>query len=213
MFTGIIEEIGIIRQKSSGSIVIGAKIIVSDLRCGDSVAVNGTCLTATKVDKDSFSADISPETLRLTNLQNLISGDKVNMERALKLESRLGGHLVTGHIDGTIRLIEKKNDAESLVLRFSTTDALSRYIIKKGSVCIDGVSLTVANIVENIFSVCIIPHTAHQTTLHLRQPGYLANLEVDIMGKYVERLIQPARQGLTNNFLAEHGFIGHIGLI
>jgi riboflavin synthase len=206
MFTGIIEEIGTIRQRSSCSIVIGAEIIVSDLRCGDSVAINGTCLTATKINKDSFTADISPETLRLTNLQNLTSGDKVNMERALKLESRFGGHLVTGHIDGTIRLIEKKNDAETLILRFSTTDALSRYIIKKGSVCIDGISLTVVDIVGNIFSVCVIPHTFQQTTLFLRQTGYLANLEVDIMGKYVERLIQPAKQGLTNSFLIEHGF-------
>ncbi|MBU0700368.1 riboflavin synthase [bacterium] len=206
MFTGIIEEIGTIRQKTSCSMVIDAEIIISDLRCGDSVAVNGTCLTATKVNKDSFSADVSPETLRLTNLQNLIPGDKVNMERALKLESRLGGHLVTGHIDGTIRLIEKKMDAESLVLKFSTTDDLSRYIIKKGSVCIDGISLTVVDIVGNIFSVCIIPHTAQQTTLFLRQTGYLANLEADVMGKYVERLIQPVKQGLTNNFMAEHGF-------
>ncbi|MBI4778043.1 riboflavin synthase [Candidatus Desantisbacteria bacterium] len=205
MFTGIIEEIGTIKQKSAYSIVIGAEIIVSDLRCGDSVAVNGTCLTATKINKDSFAADISPETLRLTNLQNLTPGDKVNMERALKLESRMGGHLVTGHIDGIIKLIEKKKDAESLVLRFSTTDDLSRYIIKKGSVCVDGVSLTVVDITGNIFSVCVIPHTAHQTTLFLRQIGYLSNLEVDIIGKYIEKLIQPAKQGLTNNFLAEHG--------
>ncbi|MFH1096785.1 MAG: riboflavin synthase [Candidatus Desantisbacteria bacterium] len=206
MFTGIIEEIGTIRQKLPGSMVIGAKIVISDLSRGDSVAVNGTCLTATKVSNDSFSADVSPETLRLTNLQTLTIGNKVNMERALKLENRLGGHLVAGHIDGTIRLIEKKMAAESLILRFSTTDDLSRYIIRKGSVCIDGVSLTVVDIVGHTFSVCIIPHTAHQTTLFLRETGYLANLEVDIMGKYVEKLIQPVKQGLTHSFLAEQGF-------
>jgi riboflavin synthase len=211
MFTGIVEEIGIVKDKDTTSLNIMAKEVIVDLRCGDSIAVNGTCLTVTHIDDCLFSTDVSPETMRITNLKNLTLGDKVNLERALKFDSRLGGHIVTGHIDTTIELIERRNiDRNVTTFRFLVPDNFIRYIIKKGSVCIDGVSLTVVDVIQNTFSVCIIPHTANQTILGDKDVGYIANLEVDIIGKYVERFVMQDSSpttGITAELLEKYGFM------
>ena len=191
MFTGIIEEMGIVKSIKSKVITIEANKIFDDLKLGDSVAGNGTCLTVSSFSNKIFNADITSETLSRTNLGDLKSGFKVNLERALTLNGRLGGHIVSGHIDGVgiVKNISKKSEDIELVIEVPTN--LMKYIIEKGSVAVDGISLTIAKVDnnKNNFSVAIIPHTFKETVLYYKKAGDKVNIENDIIGKYVERLL------------------------
>ena len=215
MFTGIIEELGTIRSIRRGAasavLSIGAEAVLSDLRIGDSVAVNGVCLTATGVDGSGFTADVMHETLQRSSLGALGPGSRVNLERAIAADGRFGGHIVSGHIDGTGTIAERRRDDNAVWYTVSAPPALLRYIVEKGSIAIDGISLTVASVEADRFSVSVIPHTAAVTLLGAKGPGDVVNLETDIIGKYVERLLRPAdtpaaRSGISLEFLAENGF-------
>ena len=215
MFTGIIEELGTIRSIRRGAasavLSIGAEAVLSDLRIGDSVAVNGVCLTATGVDGSGFTADVMHETLQRSSLGALGPGSRVNLERAMAADGRFGGHIVSGHIDGTGTIAERRRDDNAVWYTVSAPPALLRYIVEKGSIAIDGISLTVASVEADRFSVSVIPHTAAVTLLGAKGPGDVVNLETDIIGKYVERLLRPAdtpaaRSGISLEFLAENGF-------
>lgn len=215
MFTGIIEEIGkVIRvQRTAGSsfIEIQAEKVLTDAHIGDSIAVNGVCLTVTDMTNDTFRADVMNETLSRSSLDSLVSGSMVNLERAMAANGRFGGHIVSGHIDGTGIITDVKNDGIAVWYTISAEDSLLRYIVEKGSIAIDGISLTVAKVTNSTFSVSIIPHTASETTLSMKKTGDIVNLENDIIGKYVERLIktsEPHRRSsnITMEFLAKNGF-------
>jgi len=212
MFTGIVEAVGYVREIKGAdrgvSLRISVPDIFDDLKTGDSVAVDGVCLTAKVVNADYFVADVSAETLSRTTLSKRRTGDKVNMERALRLSDRLGGHIVSGHIDWTARLQAKAKEGESVKLSFVMGKDLLRYLINKGSIAIDGISLTVNEVVDNGFSVNIIPHTAQNTTILDKKAGDEANIEVDVIGKYVERLLDKGKESrIGTGFLLEHGFM------
>lgn len=216
MFTGIIEEIGVLRSSKHGSdsaqLVIEAEKVLQDSQVGDSIAVNGVCLTAVSFDNRQFTADVMAETLAKTNLGLLHSGDKVNLERALRLGDRLGGHMVSGHIDGIGTIIKQERLDIATLVTIRAPREIMRYLIKKGSVAIDGTSLTVVDLETEHFRVSLIPHTAHATVLGLKRVGATVNLEADIIGKYIEKLAGPkeeARQEsrLNMSFLTEHGFL------
>lgn len=215
MFTGIVEEIGIIKGISRGaesaSITIGARKILDDVKLGDSIATNGVCLTVTHFAKDSFTVDVMPETMRRSSLNNLSIGSKVNLERALRLSDRLGGHIVSGHIDGTGVIKEFKREDNAVWISIEADMEILKYIIHKGSIAIDGVSLTVAYVDNNMFKVSIIPHTGEETTLLSKKTGDKVNLECDLIGKYVEKLLgfrakEESKSSLDLNFLSQHGF-------
>lgn len=212
MFTGIIEEIGKIKAINRGnrSIVldIEATRVLEDTKIGDSIATNGVCLTVTNIREKFFSADVMPETMERSNLGGLKPGDRVNLERALCLNSRLGGHLVAGHVDGTGRLTGKVEDDNAIWLTIAASPQILHYVIEKGSVTIDGVSLTVAYVDEVVFRVSVIPHTQEKTILVRKQVGDIVNLENDMIAKYVEKLLghKPESGGLTLDFLQQHGF-------
>lgn len=215
MFTGIVEELGTVRSVRRGAhssvLSISATEVLSDLKVGDSVAVNGVCLTATTVDSGGFTADVMHETLNRSSLGALTAGSHVNLERAMAANGRFGGHIVSGHIDGTGTITALKQDDNALWYTVSAPPALLRYIVEKGSVAIDGVSLTVAAVGESWFSISAIPHTVAVTLLGEKGVGDVVNLENDVIGKYVEKLLHPQTQeapkrSLTLEFLAEHGF-------
>ena len=215
MFTGLIEEMGILRSVRRGAhsavLSIGAETVLSDLKIGDSVAVNGVCLTATTVDAGGFTADVMHETLNRSSLGALAPGNPVNLERAMAADGRFGGHMVAGHIDGTGTITETRRDDNAVWYTVSAAPSLLRYIVEKGSIAIDGISLTVAAVEADRFFVSVIPHTAAVTVLGRKRPGDVVNLETDIIGKYVEKLLRPAepaapRAGLSLEFLMENGF-------
>lgn len=215
MFTGIIAATGTIASiRDSGDWrirVSSEEMDFSDVAAGDSIAVSGVCLTALDVTPRGFDADVSCETLACTTLQELRPGDLVNLEKALTPQSRLGGHIVSGHVDGVGELVSRKPDARSERLVFRVPRELSRYIAHKGSVCIDGVSLTVNEVAGDTFGVNIIPHTAERTTLHGYKPGRKVNIEVDVVSRYLERLLEGkavATEGLTFDKLVQAGFAG-----
>ena len=212
----MVEELGTIRAirrgASSAVLSIGAGTILDDLKVGDSVAVNGVCLTATQVDGGGFTADVMHETLDRSSLARLAPGDKVNLERAMAAGGRFGGHIVSGHIDATGTITDRRRDDNAVWYTVSAPAALLRYVVEKGSIAIDGISLTVAAVEADRFSVSVIPHTAAVTVLGGKRPGDPVNLEADLIGKYVEKLLRPAqappvrRSALSLEFLAEHGF-------
>ena len=210
MFTGLIEELGSverIRSKSSSiHLTVQANMVLEGMKTGDSMAVDGACLTVTGVTPDSFSVDVVAETLKRTTLSKFKVGDKVNLERALKGSDRLGGHLVTGHIDGLGRIRERKAQGDNFMLRVSAPSEIVKYTIPKGSVAVDGVSLTVVEVIRDSFTVAIIPHTGRVTTLGSKGIGSSVNLEADLLGKYVDRLMNYKESKITSSFLAEHGF-------
>ena len=215
MFTGLIEEVGILRAVRRGAhssvLSIGTRAILDDLKVGDSVAVNGVCLTATTVDAGGFTADVMHETLRRSSLSALDPGSPVNLERAMAADGRFGGHIVSGHIDGTGAITAKRRDDNAVWYTVAASPSLLRYIVEKGSIAIDGISLTVAEITERDFSVSVIPHTAAVTILGGKGTGDVVNLETDIIGKYVEKLLRPREEpapagGLPLEFLAQNGF-------
>ena len=215
MFTGIVEELGVIRAVRRGAhssvLSIGARQILSDLKAGDSVAVNGVCLTATCVEDSGFTADVMHETLNRSSLGSLQAGSHVNLERAMAANGRFGGHIVSGHIDGTGTITALRRDDNAVWYTVAAPPELLLYIVEKGSIAIDGISLTVATVGESTFSISAIPHTVAVTTLGEKRPGDMVNLENDIIGKYVEKLLRPqapaqAKGAITMEFLAKYGF-------
>lgn len=212
MFTGIIEEIGTVRRIEHGAkgarLTIQAKTVLEDTRIGDSIATNGVCLTVVSMTGDSFSADVMAESLRRSSLGTLQGGSPVNLERAMAANGRFDGHIVSGHIDGTGTIASQKREDNAVWVKIKTPAPLLRYIVEKGSIAIDGVSLTVAAVTDTDFSVSIIPHTGAQTILLGKKPGEPVNLECDVIGKYVEKLTAPHKTGgISTNFLAENGFL------
>ena len=209
MFTGIIEELGTVlnieRSVKSSRITIGGDKIFDDLKVGDSVSVNGMCSTAVTVSDHTFTADIMAESMRRTNLGDLKKGVRVNLERAMPLNGRLGGHIVSGHVDGTGVILSQIREDNAVWVTISAPDAVMRYVIEKGSIAIDGVSLTVAKVYADAFAVSLIPHTAAETTLLLKRSGERVNLECDIVGKYIEKFTGK-QSGITLDFLKEHNF-------
>ena len=217
MFTGLVAELGTVqrlaRQGSSYHLTVGAKKVLENLKIGDSVAVNGACLTVVRMDDSGFTADVMPETVRLTNIGSLQPGSKVNLERTLRLCDGLDGHIVSGHVEGLGTIYEQRPEGIAVVVTISTPPELLKYIIKKGSIAIDGISLTVTEVTDTSFSVSLIPHTAKETTLGLKKVGDSVNLETDILGKYVERMLtwHQKQEGKTDtldmNMLLENGFV------
>ncbi|MBE6851904.1 MAG: riboflavin synthase [Ruminococcus sp.] len=220
MFTGIVEEKGIVLSVKKGAvsskITFSASLVLSDAREGDSIAVNGVCLTATCITKETFTADVMAETMRRSSLGNLKTGDRVNMERAMLCGGRFGGHIVSGHIDGTGVVTAMKREENAVWVTVSASQDILRYIIEKGSVAIDGISLTVASVTDKDFKVSVIPHTASETTLLSKKNGELVNIECDMVGKYIEKLLglsdtKPGLQsggssGITKEMLLSNGF-------
>jgi riboflavin synthase len=217
MFTGIVEEMGTLQslemKADSGVITIRAEKVLKDAQLGDSIAVNGVCLTARDFGNDTFSADVMPETLRKTNLGNLKRGGKVNLERALSLSARLGGHLMLGHVDATGKVVSIQPEGNAVIYTITAPDEIRRYLLAQGSVGVDGISLTVARLGQDSFSISLIPHTLKVTTLGQNGVGYEVNLEADVVGKYVEKIMEgglPGGQGeggLTLEKLAEEGYL------
>ena len=198
MFSAIVEEMGVVktfdRNFDGARLSILAETILGDLKIGESVSVSGVCLTAAEVYERDFVVDVSAETLNVTSIGSLAAGAVVNLERATKLNERIGGHLVSGHADGIGTLRDRQQDGNSIILTFDVPESIVRYCIQKGSIAIDGVSLTINQVSEKSVAVSIIPHTAKVTTLGLRRPGDFVNLESDLIGKYVERFVQNSGQ-------------------
>lgn len=216
MFTGIIEEIGVIKKITKGvnseKLLIQCNKVLEETKLGDSICTNGVCLTVTDINDHSFQADVMTETLLRSNLGNLTLGSEVNLERALTLSSRLGGHIVSGHIDGVGKIVSLKRIDNSIEVSIEAKLSILKYIIEKGSITIDGISLTVTYVDNKAFKVCIIPHTGENTILLKKKVGESVNLECDILGKYVERLLsfkveEKKKSNISEGFLRENGFI------
>ncbi len=217
MFTGIIEEVGTLRAVRPGQkscrLEISADRVLQGTQVGDSICTSGICLTVTSLTPDSFTADVMAETMRRTKLSSLKAGDRVNLERALQPVSRMGGHIVSGHIDGTGIITQMKREDNAVWVTIRTEAQILRYIVEKGSIAIDGISLTVADVDDSSFRVSVIPHTGAQTTLLQQKPGDPVNLECDVIAKYVEKLLKPGDPGkeqksggITEAFLQQNGF-------
>ena len=206
MFTGIVEEIGKVISASTTRLVIAAPQVVDGMNPGDSIAVNGACLTVTDFDRASFSVDVMPETLQRTNLGLLKAGDSVNLERPTALGGKMSGHLVQGHVDNTGRIIALEWEGEALLLQFEAPTEILRYAVPKGFIAVDGISLTITEKDSSSFRVSVVEYTRQNTTLGSRKKGDVVNLEVDIIAKYVAQFTQPQTGGLTAEFLIEHGF-------
>lgn len=215
MFTGLVAELGSVeklaQQGSSFHLTVAAAKVMQNLKIGDSVAVNGVCLTVVRLGDASFTADVMPETVRLTNIGLLHTGDRVNLERTLRLCDGLDGHIVSGHVEGLGTIASRRPDGIAMVVTITTPPELLKYIIKKGSIAIDGISLTVTEVTETSFSVSLIPHTAKETTLGFKDVGDRVNLETDIIAKYVERMLgfnkKQEEPLLDKSMLFENGFM------
>jgi riboflavin synthase len=207
MFTGIIEEVGAVSRRSGAELAILAKRVLEDLQLGDSVAVDGACLTVAALHSDSFVVQVSPETFSRTTLGNLKVGHAVNLERAMRADGRFGGHLVQGHVDGVGRVEAVKDQGEFSLWRFRAPAEVARYLIPKGSITIDGVSLTVVEPERDLFSVAIIPTTSKNTKLGSKGTGEPVNLEADMIGKHIYHYLKGgSKESLSLDFLARHGF-------
>ena len=215
MFTGLIEELGtmkkIIHKGNTLVLVIAAEKIMTDLHVGDSIAVNGVCLTVTKFTKDYFEADVMPETFKHTSLVSLKEGSKVNLERAMAANGRFGGHFVTGHIDGTGTIQKRTHVENAILIEIEIPEEFSQFVLERGSIAIDGTSLTIFKTTPNSVTVSLIPHTAKEAVLGLKREGEIVNLEFDVMAKYFYSFMQkreatPKSSGLTTQFLKENGF-------
>ncbi|KUG03774.1 riboflavin synthase eubacterial/eukaryotic [hydrocarbon metagenome] len=216
IFTGIVEEIGTVKKISRGrqsfQISIQAAIALEDVKIGDSIAVNGVCLTVTEHSSSHFAADVMPETYERTTLKSLNNGSRVNLERALRLADRLGGHLVQGHVDGVGTIISKIPEDIAIAYRIKAGPEILKYVVAKGSIAVDGISLTVIEVREDSFTVSLIPHTSKLTVLGWKGEGDRVNLETDIVGRYIEKLItrsseEKSTKGINYKYLAENGFI------
>lgn len=194
MFTGIIEEMGrvaaFIKNENASRLTITAKTVMTDLKTGESVTINGACMTVLDLSLDGFSCDLSPETLALTNLGELKTGDRVNLERAMRMNDRLGGHMVSGHVEGIGKIVKKESLENAVIMSIEVPPQVLRYCVPKGSITLDGVSMTLNQLSEKEVTICIIPHTAGMTTLGFKDAGDSLNLESDLIGRYVERLLQ-----------------------
>ena len=225
MFTGLVEEIGTVNnislQGTSGTLAVKASVVTGGTKIGDSIAVNGVCLTVTSLTDDGFTADVMAETVRRSCLGKLKSGDRCNLERAMAADGRFGGHIVSGHIDGTGRISAVVREENAIWFTIETDKSLLAYIVEKGSVALDGISLTVAAVSNTDFKVSIIPHTQEATTLYLRKPGDIINIETDVIGKYVAKMMGlrstadatenddmtgENKGGITLEFLRDNGF-------
>ncbi len=211
MFTGIVEELGSVkalrREAGAAQLTLSASTVLQSTAIGDSICVNGVCLTVVEMNSSEFSADVAVETLRVTNLGELKVGAKVNLERALQLSARIGGHLVSGHVDAVGRIRDKREEGNGWRIFIDAPEKVLRYVIKKGSIAVDGISLTVADVDAAGFSVAMIPHTAKLTTLGFKTAGDSVNLESDIIGKYVERLLSGRMEGGVDlDLLKKTGF-------
>lgn len=215
MFTGLVEEVGTMEKASVGEksmkLTIRAKKVLDEIKLGDSISTNGVCLTVTSFDSSTFTVDVMPETMRKTNLGKLKKGSYVNLERALKVSDRLGGHIVSGHIDGTGYIKEYKDEDIATWLTVETNSEIIKYVIPKGSIAIDGTSLTVVDVTESSFRVSLIPVTKEETVLLKKKVGDEVNLECDIVGKYIERFLtfkeDIKKNSIDMKFLAENGFL------
>ncbi|MDS0526936.1 riboflavin synthase [Clostridium sp. SHJSY1] len=215
MFTGIVEELGEIKSIKNGEkssvLVIKANKVLQNTRLGDSICTNGVCLTVTNINGDAFEADVMAETLRRSNLGELRKSSKVNLERALSLQDRLGGHLVSGHIDGIGEIISIQKEDNATWFQIKLEESLLRYVVEKGSIAIDGISLTVAYVDDKSFKVSIIPHTAKETVLLMKGIGEKVNIECDIVGKYIEKLFinkeEKKKTSIDEGFLRINGFM------
>ena len=214
MFTGIVETVGTVKQiqhaAQVGTLTITASQASAESKVGDSISVGGVCLTMTHITDDCFTADISAETLRKTTLGTLKRGDGVNLERPLRLSDRLGGHLVLGHVDEVGTVSAWQDEGASSLMTISISPKAMRYVVYKGSICVDGVSLTIAELTDDSFEVALIPHTKQVTTLGKMRVGGRANIEVDLLGRYIERLLASAplkSQTIDFAFLREHGYV------
>jgi riboflavin synthase len=207
VFTGIIEEVGRVASARAGELVIAASDVIPGMERGASMAVNGVCLTVTDFDSSSFSVEVMPETLRRTNLGRLIAGDRVNLERALPLGGRLGGHLVQGHVDNIGRVLSITPEGEAIIIRFDAPPEVMDYLVEKGFIAVDGVSLTIVSKNTSSFQVSVVDYTLRHTNFGTRRVGDVVNLEVDIIAKYVKQFSQTYRSGITIDFLQEHGFL------
>jgi riboflavin synthase len=206
MFTGIIEEVGRVKSARGGELTIAASEVMAGMELGASMAANGVCLTVAHFDRSSFSVKVMPETLRRTNLGRLKAGDGVNLERALPLGGRLGGHLVQGHVDATGRIAYIRGEGEAIIINFDAPPEVMEYLVEKGFIAVDGVSLTVVSKDSASFGVSVVEHTRQNTNLGSRRVGDEVNLEVDIIAKYVKQFSQPEK-GITIDFLEEQGFL------
>lgn len=215
MFTGIVEETGTIRSIRKGThsavLEIQARVVLEDIHVGDSIAVNGVCLTATSFTPTTFTADVMHETLNRSSLAALHPGSRVNLERAMAANGRFGGHIVSGHVDGLGTVLATQTDDNAIWYTIGAAPEVLRYVVEKGSITIDGISLTVARVDGQSFAISAIPHTVAVTVLQDRKPGDRVNLETDIIGKYVEKLLQPKEipkqtSGITRDFLTKYGF-------
>lgn len=216
MFTGIIEELGKVENlkilPNSAQLTLEGRKVLEGTQIGDSIAVNGVCLTVVKMQGNSFTVDIMLETLEKTNLKQLTRGNHVNLERALQLSTRLGGHLVSGHVDGVGKIQQITPIGIAEVFEISAPSSLLKYVLPKGSIAIDGISLTVVDVMEQSFSISLIPHTRQETTLGIKGIGDPVNLETDLIGKYVARFLEKSdeidpKKNISMSFLAEHGFL------
>lgn len=208
MFTGIVEELGKIETITSDKITVVCETVLSDAKLGDSIAVNGVCLTVTNLTSSSFTADVSPETMKVTALNELKVGDFVNLERAMRADGRFGGHIISGHIDGKGKFISCSNVGNFYNLKIQLEDEQEKYVVQKGSIAINGISLTIAGVNRNEITFAIIPHTYENTCLKTLKTGDFVNIEVDIMAKYVEKFLSTRdnKSRISLEFLQEHGF-------
>jgi riboflavin synthase len=205
LFTGIVEEVGNVKSVGSGQLTVSASAVLEATRLGDSMAVNGACLTVSAMNSGSFSVDVMPETLKRTNLGQLRPGSNVNLERALMVGARVGGHLVQGHVDATGRVVSLVPEGGAVIAKLAAPPEVLRYVVEKGFIAADGVSLTVVGYDQSSFSVSLVGYTLNNTVLGSRKVGDQVNLEVDIIAKYVEKL-REGRGGVTLDFLSDHGF-------
>ena len=212
MFTGIIEELGKIQGVNvgvnSGKLTVECETVLEGTKLGDSIAVNGVCLTVADIAKKYFVADVSPETFKVTSLSGLRIGDVVNLERAMLANGRFGGHIVSGHVDGLARFIETKENGDFYDLKIELSPEQLKYVVKKGSISINGISLTVANIIENTITIAVIPHTYEKTNLKTLKRNDFVNIEVDMMARYIEKFLSSSdnKSRISLEFLQENGF-------
>ena len=217
MFTGIIEEMGVIKTLMKGrqgcTLTMLAKMVLEGLSTGDSIALSGVCMTVTGFENDGFRVDVSPETMKLTTLGSVRPGEPLNLERSMRLNDRLSGHLVTGHVDGLGTVRERTQEANGLHLLIEGPPEVLRYCVVKGSIAVDGVSLTINELVGEAFRVTIIPHTARLTTLGMKRTGDLINLESDLLGKYIARLLQDRTETTRPEIKIDRDYLGRRGLL
>ncbi|WP_029268041.1 riboflavin synthase [Virgibacillus alimentarius] len=213
MFTGIVEEMGTIKKinkisEQSTKLTIEAADILVDMKLGDSIAVNGICLTVTNFNQDAFQVDVMPETIKSTSLNTLTMGSKVNLERSMSANGRFGGHFVSGHVDGIGKIITKQKQGNAIYYTIEINDEFSKFLLKKGSIAVDGVSLTVFEHSANTFTISLIPHTTSQTVLGLKGQGDIVNIECDMLAKYVNQIVGgPGKQKIDEGFLQTNGFM------